>query len=161
MYVQQWYDGTHRFAFVEMVEKHLSRKTRSFRLVKRGRRWLSRSSWRKNRLERKWLIWITMSDSAPLFFQQPTTPATTMISSRILRNIGSTGNRLMNETGPKERTMVRLHAKDNFFLRGPNLHKCAKKKNINFFYIALCCWCLGRLDSLSLLGWVQSSGFHS
>jgi hypothetical protein len=30
-----------------------------------------------------------------------------MISSRILRNIGSTGNRLMNETGQKERTMVR------------------------------------------------------
>jgi len=29
-----------------------------------------------------------------------------MISSRILRNIGSTGNRLMHETGPKERTML-------------------------------------------------------
>ncbi|KAF8800606.1 hypothetical protein BYT27DRAFT_7342383 [Phlegmacium glaucopus] len=29
-----------------------------------------------------------------------------MFSSRILRNIGSTGNRLMNETGPKERTML-------------------------------------------------------
>jgi len=31
---------------------------------------------------------------------------TAMISSRILRNIGATGNRLMNEAGPKERTML-------------------------------------------------------
>ncbi|KAF9051424.1 hypothetical protein BJ165DRAFT_1608240 [Panaeolus papilionaceus] len=29
-----------------------------------------------------------------------------MFTSRILRNVGTTGNRLMNETGPKEKTFL-------------------------------------------------------
>jgi len=59
--------------------------------------------------------------------------------------MGTTGNRLMNETGPKERTMVKVFLL--FILRG--------KRKANTFFVALCCWCLGRLDRLGLLGWLQ------